>query len=137
MNSLIPTLPALGLHTDHVRRLFLRNLRVQASIGIHLPEMMRKQTILVNIDLFVDANFKALSDDIATVLDYDFVREGIRQLTTTRHFNLQETLCEEIMALCLSRREVVAARVSTEKLEAYADCDAVGCEIFRHRHADI
>jgi len=135
MNSAVPNLSLLGMEAGAVRRIFLKNLRVHASIGIHLKELMAKQLVLVNIDLYVDANARPLTDDIESVLDYDFLREEIRNLAATRHFHLQETLCEEIMKVCLSKAEVLAARVSTEKPGAYLDCDAVGCEIFRQRVA--
>jgi len=38
-----------------------------------------------------------------------------------------------ILAICLARPGVLAARVSSEKLDVYADCESVGFEIFRTR----
>ena len=48
------------------------------------------------------------------------------------HVHLQETLCEAILDLCLSRSEVVEARVSTEKSDVYPDC-RVGYEAVRRK----
>jgi 7,8-dihydroneopterin aldolase/epimerase/oxygenase len=131
----LPGFPLLTVETDSLRRIFLKNLRVDASIGIHLKEMMRKQPVLINIDLYVDARAGPRADDIAAVLDYDFLREEIQKIAAMRHFHLQETLCEEIMRICFSKPDVLAARVATEKPEAYPDCESVGCEIFRRRDA--
>jgi 7,8-dihydroneopterin aldolase/epimerase/oxygenase len=133
MNDALRGLEPLGIDVLAVRKIFLRNLRVQASIGIHLKEMLSKQLVLLNIDLYVDARTTPLRDDIETVLDYDFLRQEIHCIAAARHFHLQETLCEEIMAICLSRPEVLAARVASAKPEAYADCESVGCEILRRR----
>ncbi len=133
MNRVFPEYALLGFDPARVRKIYLKNLRVHASIGIHLTEMMRKQLVLVNIELYVDSTARPLTDSIDSVLNYDFVREEIHRLTAMRHFHLQETLCEEIMGICLSKAEVLAARVATEKPEAYDNVDSVGCEIFRHR----
>ena len=114
------------------RRIFLRNYSVEASIGIHAHEKESRQRLLINVELFV-APVPVIDDAIDQVLDYDFVRRGIAGLVAARHYNLQETLCQDIMALCLARPEVLSARVSTEKPDVYPDCEGVGYEIFRQR----
>jgi len=113
-----------------IRRIFLRNLALSASIGIHAHEKAARQRLLINVELFLKPQGDA-GDDISQVLDYDGVRRGIARLVEARHYNLQETLVEEIVALCLKQNGVLAVRVSTEKPDVYADCDGVGYEVFR------
>ena len=113
-----------------IRRIFLRNLSLQTSIGIHKTELEARQRLFINVELFLAARGDA-GDDIAQVLDYDKVRKGIVALTNARHYNLQETLVEEIVALCLAQHGVLAVRVSTEKPDVYPDCEGVGYEVFR------
>lgn len=113
-----------------MRRIFLRNFRFDCSIGIHEFERHDRQRLLVNIDLYVDRPRAAERGSIEAVVDYDFLRERISALAASRHFDLQETLVEEIAAICLSQAGVRAARVSTEKPDVYPDCDAVGVEVF-------
>jgi dihydroneopterin aldolase len=72
-------------------------------------------------------------DEIAQVLDYDFLRQGIAALVAMRHYNLQETLCQDIVALCLQQPQVKSVRVATEKPDIYPDCEGVGCEISASR----
>ena len=117
------------------RRIFLRRHEVRCSIGVHPLERAQPQRVLVDVDLFLQAHDHDPQEDITRVLDYDFVREGIRALTAGRHFNLQETLCEEIARLCLARPEVRGVRVSTEKPDVYPDCEAVGVEVFGMKDA--
>ena len=59
------------------------------------------------------------------------MRRGIRRLAGGGHINLQETLVERIVELCLSFDAVRAVRASTAKLDVYEDCAAVGYEITR------
>lgn len=115
------------------RRIFLRNHRVLADIGIHDFEKRAPQTLLINIELYLKPVAGALDDDIAKTLDYDFLRRGIAGLVAGRRFNLQETLVHAILDLCLAHDEVLLARVSSEKPDVYPDCEAVGYEATRAR----
>jgi dihydroneopterin aldolase len=114
------------------RRLYLRDLRLTVSIGIHDFELARPQTVIVNVDLSLAPPAAALADDIRNVLDYDAIHDGIKTLAASRHFNLQETLVDGILDLCLGHAEVIEARVSTEKPDVYQDC-RVGYEAVRRR----
>jgi dihydroneopterin aldolase len=115
------------------RRIFLRDLRVMADIGIHDFEKTAPQPLLINIDLWVRAPKGELADDIANVLDYDFVRDGVVALVKSRRFNLQETLVHAILDLCLTRPQVQVARVSSAKTDVYPDVAAAGYEATRVR----
>jgi dihydroneopterin aldolase len=115
------------------RRIFLRDLRVMADIGIHDFEKASPQPLLINIDLWVRVPKGDLADDIANVLDYDFVRDGVVALVRSRRFNLQETLVHAILDLCLTKPQVLVARVSSAKTDVYPDVAAAGYEATRVR----
>jgi dihydroneopterin aldolase len=115
------------------RRLFIRDFKLQVSIGIHDFEKKAPQTVVISVDLVLAAPDKAHNDRIANVLNYDTVHDGIVALAKSRHFNLQETLVEAILELCLAQPGVVEARVSTEKPDVYKDC-RVGYEATRRRN---
>jgi dihydroneopterin aldolase len=114
------------------RRIFIRDFRLQVSIGIHDFEKEAPQTVVVNVDLMLRPSDKGHGDRIANVLNYDIVHDGIVALAKSRHFNLQETLVEAILDLCLAQPSVAEARVSTEKPDVYGDC-RVGYEAVRRR----
>ena len=114
------------------RRIFIRDYRLQVSIGIHDFEKKAPQTVVVNVDLRLAPPDKAHGDRIANVLNYDTVHDAIKALAGSRHFNLQETLVDAILDYCLAQPGVVEARVSTEKPDVYQDC-RVGYEATRRR----
>jgi len=114
------------------RRIFLRDFRLQVSIGIHDFEKEGPQTVVVNVDLELAPAERAHNDRIGNVLNYDVVHDGIATLARSRHFNLQETLVDAILDLCLAQPGVIEARVSTEKPDVYKDC-RVGYEAVRRR----
>lgn len=112
------------------RRIFVRRFERLCSIGVHAQEREQPQRVRIDVDLYLYPEDESAPrrDEIDSVLDYDFVRQEIVRLTTGRHFDLQETLCGELLEACLARVEVRGARVSTEKPDVYPDCEAVGVE---------
>ncbi len=119
---------------DSDRRLFFRDFKLQVSIGIHDFEKKAPQTVVLNIDLLLAEPESAHNDRIANVLNYDTIHDGVVALAKSRHFNLQETLVEAILEMCLAQPAVVEARVSTEKTDVYKDC-SVGYEATRRRRS--
>ena len=117
---------------DSQRRIFIRDFRLPVSIGIHDFEKQGPQTVVVNVELHLAPADKAHNDRIVNVLNYDTVHDVIVALAKSRHFNLQETLVEAILAFCLAQPGVVEARVSTEKPDVYVDC-RVGYEAVRSK----
>ena len=114
------------------RRLFLRNHTVDVRIGAHDFEKLGPQRIVFNVELFVPYSASTpTQDDLAEVVDYDFMRSTIAKRIARGHIHLQETLVDEIAATLLAHPKVHAVRVSTEKPDVYPDCDAVGVEVFR------
>ena len=113
------------------QRIFLRDYEVVASIGIHEFERQNPQRIIVDVALEIadEVGSGSAEDRIETVLDYDFLRDRIRDIIADRHFNLQETLCAEILEICLVPDAVIGACVSTRKPDVYPDCDSVGVEM--------
>lgn len=118
----------------HCRRMFLSGLTVQAHIGIHDFERLGPQRLILDIDVYVDlAAHTPQADDIAEVVDYDFVRNLVHRRVARGHIMLQETLCDDILEQILQHPGVRAAQVSTRKPDVYPDCEAVGVQAFRSK----
>lgn len=124
----------MTMATTSERRIFIRDMRLQVSIGIYDFELAKPQAVVINVQLLLRQPDREAADDIANVLNYDLIHDGITTLAASRHFNLQETLVEAILDLCLAQPQVVEARVSTEKVDVYKDCQ-VGYEAVRRRAA--
>eukprot|EP01035_Chromulina_nebulosa_P033539 gene33539-44912_t len=90
------------------------------GLGIHAHEQA-PQRVLVDIRLDCVYPSPPSEDRIAEALDYDAIYTGVRALAASRHFNLQETLCEEIAALCLADPRVVRVTVRSCKLDIFPD----------------
>jgi dihydroneopterin aldolase len=113
------------------RRLFLKNYEVNNNIGVHEFEKKGEQRVLFNVELYVPlAMSTPVADDLAEVVDYDFMRQTIADRVAQGHIHLQETLCDDVLKTMLAHPKVMAARVSTQKPDVYPDCESVGVEVF-------
>lgn len=110
----------------------VEGLEVVMGLGVHPAERAAPQRVIIGVRMLVAYSVPPTDDRIDQVLDYDFVRSGIKALVADRHFDLQETLCEAIAALCLADARVERVTVRTTKRDIYPDA-AVGCEIERAR----
>jgi 7,8-dihydroneopterin aldolase/epimerase/oxygenase len=116
-----------------VRHVFVRDLVVQAEIGVHRHEKRRRQSVRINIDLTVKESSQPLDDRVENVVDYESLVEGVRALIGAGHINLVETLAEQIAGLALSDNRVLSTRVRVEKIQVMKDAESVGVEIERRR----
>lgn len=107
----------------------ISGIEASASIGIHGFEQAARQKLMASVTLLLDP--PPAGDAIEGVQDYDFVREGVLRLVATRHFNLQETLCSEILGICLLQKGVLGAVVQTDKPDVYPGVSGVACRMGR------
>jgi dihydroneopterin aldolase len=116
------------------RRIYLREALFEANIGVYDRERAGAQRLIVNVDLFVALSASTPRHDrVEEVIDYDFVRETVRQRLARGHVNLQETLADDLAAALLAHPGVVAVRVCTEKPDVYDDVAGVGVEVMRFK----
>jgi dihydroneopterin aldolase len=95
MNTSTPPDPMLG----DCRRIFLRGLTRHVRIGVHDFERVAAQRIIFDIDLYVPlADNTPRNDRIDEVVNYDFVRDEVTRIVTQGHIDLQETLCDTVLA---------------------------------------
>ncbi|MCU0984546.1 MAG: dihydroneopterin aldolase [Acetobacteraceae bacterium] len=121
-----------------LRHVFVRDLVLSASIGIHPHEREAPQRIRLNLDLAVeDDGARALSrpavgrDELSRVVDYEAIANAARQIVASGHVALVETLAERLAEACLLDRRVRIVRVRVEKLDAIDGAASVGIEIER------
>lgn len=113
------------------RRIFLHDHVVPVLIGAHDFEKAQAQRVIFNVELFVPYHHSTpKSDQLAEVVDYDFVRKVIASRVRLGHVELQETLCDELASRLLAHPHVQAVRLSSCKPDVYPDCKGVGVEVF-------
>lgn len=114
-----------------IRHVFVRDLELNANIGVYRREKGTLQPVRINLDLTVEETEGEVDDKLENVVDYGAVVEGIKAILAGGHLNLVETLAEKIAAHCLEDVRVKVARVRIEKLKVLPEAQSVGVEIER------
>ncbi len=114
-----------------IRHVFVRDLELDANIGVYKREKGKLQPVRINVDLTVEETEGEVGDKLENVVDYGAVVDAIKAILAEGHLNLVETLAEKVAAHCLSDSRVRVARVRIEKLNVIAEAGSVGVEIER------
>lgn len=120
-------------NTPLYRRVFVRDLRLDALVGVHAHEKKRRQPLVINLELKVREGGPARR--LEDVVCYDALTQTVKAILGRGHVGLLEALAEEIAAACLADPRVAWTRVRLEKPQAIAEADSVGIEIERIQKA--
>ncbi|MGD7069779.1 dihydroneopterin aldolase [Acetobacter sp. AAB5] len=120
-----------------LRRLFIRNMILDANIGVFPHEQGVSQRIRVSVSFGVDdrTDLEIGADDLSRTVSYEQVVVLVRQIVAEGHVRLVETLAERIAAGVLADNRVKVVRVRIEKLDVFEEIEAVGVEIERRSTA--
>lgn len=128
--------PSLGLfdpERDHIR-MVMRDLVIEVAIGLHPWEQLRPQRLVVNVEAWAYVGHPYTHDDAEAILDYDAIRDMIREDWPKReHVKLLEPLAEELIQVCFKHPAVEAARVRLEKPDIFSEAQGVGIELYRRK----
>ena len=113
--------------------ILIRDLRVEASIGIHKRERHAKQTLSIDLDIGLPGDAVFRSDKVADTIDYEQVSLKIAALAGTGHWRLVETLAERIARTLLDEFGAPWTKVSVSKIGILANAKFVGVTIERKR----
>lgn len=93
-------------------RILIRGLRVETRIGWTDEERNEPQTVLVDLDVEIDATAPARSDDLADTVDYGAVISEVARYVSSREERLLERLAAEVAEMVSAMNGV--KRVSVE-----------------------
>jgi dihydroneopterin aldolase len=113
--------------------ILLRDLRVEASIGIHKRERHVQQTLSIDLDIGLPGDAVFASDKVADTIDYEQVALRIRDLAASGHFRLVETFADRVAGILMKDFGAPWVRVSASKLGILANVKLVGVTIERGR----
>jgi 7,8-dihydroneopterin aldolase/epimerase/oxygenase len=110
---------------------FVRDLRIDAVIGVYEWERNIRQTLIFDIEMAVDLDRAAASDDIADAVDYKAVSDRLRAFVDASRFQLVETLAVRCAALVRDEFGVAWLRLTVNKRGAVGAGTDVGIVIER------
>lgn len=111
--------------------IFLRELKVEALIGVYEWERQVHQTLVLDIEMGVNISHSATTDNIADALDYSAVAGRIDSFVKESQFKLIESLAEHCAAIILNEFQAQWLRLRISKPGAVANAKDVGIIIER------
>ena len=116
-----------------LRRVFLRDMVLQAAIGVYPHEQGITQRVRVNVSFGVqdEPGLTVGRDDLSRTVSYERVVQLVQRIAGDGHVRLVETLAERIAVGVLADARIRIVRVKVEKLDVFPELDAVGVEIER------
>jgi len=93
----------------------VRDLSVQAVIGVHDWEREITQTLVFTVDMAADVASAARHDDLADALDYSAVARAIASVVGEGRFRLIETAAERVAERLLADHPVAWLRLEVRK----------------------
>jgi dihydroneopterin aldolase len=99
-------------------KIFIEDVRFYARHGVTKAEQMLGAWFSVDVELGVDLTPAAVSDDVASTIDYAVVARRIAEIGTGDRVNLLERLASRIAEALLRELPARDVRVRVRKLAA-------------------
>ena len=114
-------------------KVFIKNLVLPCKVGVSEEERLKKQNIIIDIEIHCNLSPAGTTNDINKTLNYYEIKEKVTSIITRSEFKLLETLAETIATLILKDPAASAVTIAVKK-EKYTVNPAMGIEISRDRH---
>jgi dihydroneopterin aldolase len=111
--------------------ILIRDLRVEALIGIHKRERHVRQTLSIDLDIGLPSSAVFASDKVADTIDYEQVTLKILDLAAGGQYRLVETFADRVAALLTRDFGAPWVKVSVAKIGILPNAKFVGVTIER------
>ena len=118
---------------SYKRKVLIKDLIFNTSIGIHDFEKKRKQQIKFNIEIDINSSLKPSNTNLNTIVNYESVISSIKILTQKKHYDLLEVLAEDIFLDLFENKNIIKIKLKIEKPEIIKNTASVGIEIIKKR----
>ena len=114
---------------NYKRKVFVRDLVLKISVGIHAFEKKKKQRVRFNIDILLNQNLIPDNNNLNSIVNYETIIKSIKNITGKKHYPLLETLAEEIFQKLFLEKKIKKIKLIIEKLDIIKNTSSVGIEI--------
>ena len=118
---------------SYKRKVIITDLVFNTSIGIHDFEKEKEQQIKFNIEIDINPLLKADENDLNSIINYESVINKIKLITKKKHYNLLETLAEDVFSDLFLSKDIIKVKLRIEKPEIIKNTSSVGIEIIKKR----
>ena len=117
----------------YIRKVNIKNLILNISVGLHDFEKKEKQRVRFNIDISTDSNIKPDNTNLSSIVNDENTINKILDITKTKHHELLEDLAENIFDIIFKSKIVKKVKLKLEKLDIIKETESVGIEVSKKR----
>ena len=113
----------------------IQDLETTTLIGIYPHEKITKQPLIISLKIYTDIKLAAKTDNINHTIDYAKISKFILNYINSNHFNLLETLAENICDVLIKEFHISKIDLEIKKPLALKDISkksVVSLKISRH-----
>ena len=104
------------------KKILIENLTCNASVGVYKNEKLKKQKIIINLEILLVNKMKTYTDNLNDVADYGKFRRIILDIVNSKHFNLIETLADNLIKKIETFDKVENIKLKITKPDIFSDC---------------
>jgi dihydroneopterin aldolase len=118
---------------SYKRKIIISDLSLLISIGIHDFEKIKKQEVKFNVSLGVSPSLFPVENKLNSIVNYETVIKIITKLAKKKHYELLESLAEEIFTDLFKNINILNIKIKLEKTQIIKNTSSVGIEISKKR----
>ncbi len=118
---------------SYKRKILISDLVLLISIGIHDFEKNKKQEVKFNIQLDVNPSLFPSKDKLNSIVNYETIIKIINNLTKNKHYELLETLAEDIFDELFKDINIQKVELRIEKTQIIKNTSSVGIKITKKK----
>ena len=116
------------------RKVIIKDLILNISIGIHAFEKKKKQRVRFNIEILTNPYVLPNNKDLNSIINYEEIVSSIEKITYSRHHELLEDLAENIFNMIFKNKLVKKINLKIEKLDIFKNTKSVGIEVSKSKY---
>ena len=118
---------------SYKRKVLISDLTLLMSVGIHDFEKIKKQEVKFNINIDINPLLTPVENKLNSIVNYETVIKDITKLTKNKHYELLETLAEDIFFELFKNTNIQKIKLKIEKTQIIKNTSSVGVEITKKR----
>ena len=103
----------------------IKNLRLRTLIGFNPEERVKKQDVVLNIEIKYSIDTEVLQDKVDEALNYKVITKKVIKHVEQGQFLLLEKLVSDVLEICSEHSSVRFSRVTIDKPHALRFADSV------------
>ena len=118
---------------SYKRKVLISDLALLMSIGIHDFEKIKKQEVKFNINIDINPSLTPIENKLNSIVNYETVIKDVTRLTKNKHYELLETLAEDIFFILFKNNNIKQIILKIEKTQIIKNTSSVGIKITKKR----